>query len=104
RHQYLRFEGLEYTDADIADFEKRLGKIYGRGDADGAHGCSRTKCVTSRAWRRLFEVQGPLVHELILEFFSTFKFGEAVLDLDTTRALQFQLGGARRRMSWRGSS
>nr|GEV06317.1 putative reverse transcriptase domain-containing protein [Tanacetum cinerariifolium] len=27
----LRFEGLEYTDADIADFEKRLGKIYGRG-------------------------------------------------------------------------
>ncbi|GJU54179.1 hypothetical protein Tco_1227893 [Tanacetum coccineum] len=31
RYQYLRFEGLEYTDADIADFEERLGKIYGRG-------------------------------------------------------------------------
>nr|GEV25662.1 hypothetical protein [Tanacetum cinerariifolium] len=28
RHQYLRFEGLEYTDADIADFEMRLGNIY----------------------------------------------------------------------------
>nr|GEU48464.1 hypothetical protein [Tanacetum cinerariifolium] len=26
RHPYLRFEGLEYTDADIADFEERLGK------------------------------------------------------------------------------
>ncbi|GJQ98019.1 hypothetical protein Tco_0009158 [Tanacetum coccineum] len=28
-------------------------------------------------------------------------FGEAVTNLDTTRALQFQLGGARRRISWR---
>ncbi|GKF46582.1 hypothetical protein Tco_0136384, partial [Tanacetum coccineum] len=28
-------------------------------------------------------------------------FREAMLDLDTTRALQFQLGGARRHMSWR---
>ncbi|GJS94312.1 hypothetical protein Tco_0801280 [Tanacetum coccineum] len=31
RHQYLRFEGLEYTDADITDFEERLDKIYYRG-------------------------------------------------------------------------
>ncbi|GJR77204.1 hypothetical protein Tco_0089569 [Tanacetum coccineum] len=30
RHPYLRFEGLEYTDGDIADFKDRLGKIYGR--------------------------------------------------------------------------
>ncbi|GJS60050.1 hypothetical protein Tco_0654834 [Tanacetum coccineum] len=28
RHQYLRYEGLQYTDADIMDFEKRLAKIY----------------------------------------------------------------------------
>ncbi|GKC06968.1 hypothetical protein Tco_0998578 [Tanacetum coccineum] len=56
---------------------------------------------TSRAWRRLFDIRGPLVHELILEFFSTFRFGEAVTDLDTAGALQFQLGGARRRLSWR---
>ncbi|GJR65615.1 hypothetical protein Tco_0011680 [Tanacetum coccineum] len=28
-------------------------------------------------------------------------FGEALLDLDTPGALQFQLGGVRRRMSWR---
>ncbi|GKD28230.1 hypothetical protein Tco_1239008, partial [Tanacetum coccineum] len=46
---------------------------------------------TSQAWRRLFEIRGLLVHELILEFFSTFRFREAVLDLDTTRALHFQL-------------
>ncbi|GJS11484.1 hypothetical protein Tco_0368280 [Tanacetum coccineum] len=56
---------------------------------------------TSRAWRRLFEIRGPLVHELILEFFSTFRFGEVVVDLDTARALLFQLGGVRHHMSWR---
>ncbi|GJV94083.1 hypothetical protein Tco_1541896 [Tanacetum coccineum] len=56
---------------------------------------------TSRAWMRLFDIRGPLVHELILEFFSTFRFGEAVTDLDTLGALQFQLRGARHRLSWR---
>ncbi|GJR15921.1 ribonuclease H-like domain-containing protein [Tanacetum coccineum] len=30
RHQYLRYEGLQYTDADIADFETRLARIYRR--------------------------------------------------------------------------
>ncbi|GJV82910.1 hypothetical protein Tco_1522808, partial [Tanacetum coccineum] len=53
---------------------------------------------TSRAWRRLFEIRGSLVYELILEFFSTFRFGEAVLDLDAAGALQFQLGGVRHRV------
>ncbi|GJR03019.1 hypothetical protein Tco_0526003 [Tanacetum coccineum] len=93
RHQYLRFEGLEYTDTDIADFEERLGKIYDRGGQS---------VFTSRVWRRLFEVEGPLVHELILELFSTFRFGEAVLGLDTVGVLQFQEGGARRRISSEG--
>ncbi|GJX76290.1 hypothetical protein Tco_0323101 [Tanacetum coccineum] len=31
RYKYLRFEGLEYNDSDIMDFEERLGKTYGRG-------------------------------------------------------------------------
>ncbi|GKD59354.1 hypothetical protein Tco_1296863 [Tanacetum coccineum] len=117
RHQYLRYEGLQYIDADIADFETRLDRIYRievhrvqvfdfggfpnliaerlstrmlmeHMDAQGQ------SVFTSRAWRRLFDIRGPLVHELILEFFSTFRFGEVVLDLDTARALQFQLGGA----------
>ncbi|GKC17570.1 hypothetical protein Tco_1014352 [Tanacetum coccineum] len=92
RHQYLRFKGLQYTDTDIADFEERLGRIY---DREGH------SVFTSRSWRRLFEIRGPLVHELILEFLSTFRFGEAVLDLDIAGALQFQLGEVRRRMSWR---
>nr|GEY30838.1 hypothetical protein [Tanacetum cinerariifolium] len=30
RHQYLRFEGLQYTEGDIADYEMRLAKIYMR--------------------------------------------------------------------------
>ncbi|GKA73064.1 hypothetical protein Tco_0779280, partial [Tanacetum coccineum] len=93
RHQYL--EGLEYTDADITDFEDRLGKIYGREIHRGQ------SVFTSRAWKRLFEIRGSLVHELILEFFSTFRFGEAIRDLDTARALQFQLGRIKRRMSLR---
>ncbi|GKB56342.1 hypothetical protein Tco_0912528 [Tanacetum coccineum] len=30
RHQYLRYEGLQYKDADILDFESRLTRIYRR--------------------------------------------------------------------------
>ncbi|GJU56563.1 hypothetical protein Tco_1230277 [Tanacetum coccineum] len=124
RHRFLRYDGVRYSDADIADFEGRLARIYRREvhrvpvfDFGGlpdmmAEGLSvrmlmehkddqRVSLFTSRAWRRLFDIRGPLVHELILEFCSTFRFGQAILDLDTSGALQFQLGGAKRRMSWR---
>ncbi|GJV93315.1 hypothetical protein Tco_1541128 [Tanacetum coccineum] len=120
RHQYLRFEGLQYIEGNIVDFEMRLAKIYRRevqvfdfrgipdliveglssrmlmehSDAQG-HGV-----FTSRAWRQLFDIRGLLVRELILEFFSTFRFEKAVLDLDTAGALHFLLGRARRRLSW----
>ncbi|GKE10894.1 hypothetical protein Tco_1414445 [Tanacetum coccineum] len=109
-HQYLRYEGLQYSDADIVDFKARLTRIYKRelhrvhvfyfgGLSDlmtkglsarmlmehmDAQGVS---LFTSRAWRRLFNIRDPLVHELILEFFSTFRFGKAILDLDTPGAL-----------------
>ncbi|GKD48146.1 hypothetical protein Tco_1277122 [Tanacetum coccineum] len=56
---------------------------------------------TSRALRRLFDIRGLLVHKFILDFFSTFRFGEAILDLNTPGALQLQLRGARRCLSWR---
>ncbi|GKE92089.1 hypothetical protein Tco_1573184, partial [Tanacetum coccineum] len=95
RHQYLRFKGLEYTDADITDFEDRFGRIYGRGIHWGH------SVFTNHAWRRLFEARGPLVFELIMEFFSTFRFSEAIADIDVAGTLQFQLDGAKRRMSWR---
>ncbi|GJY11818.1 hypothetical protein Tco_0381127 [Tanacetum coccineum] len=97
RHRYLRFEGFEYTDANITDLEERLGRIYGREirrvyvfDFRGLtelmdEGLSGRMLMehrdaqghdvfTSRAWRRLFEIRSPLVHELILEFFSTFRY------------------------------
>ncbi|GKE27794.1 hypothetical protein Tco_1443178, partial [Tanacetum coccineum] len=84
RHQYLRFEGLQYTDADIVDFETRLGL---RGRMLMEHRDAQGQSVfTRRAWRRLFEIRGPLVHELILEFFSTLRFEEGLLDLDIVGA------------------
>ncbi|GJV18833.1 hypothetical protein Tco_1367853 [Tanacetum coccineum] len=102
-----RFEGLQYIEVDIADFEMSLAKIYRREvhrvqvfDFGGlpdlmAEGLSSRMLMehrdsqgqsvfTSRAWRPLFDIRGLLVHELILEFFSTFRFGEAMLDLDMT--------------------
>ncbi|GJY44315.1 hypothetical protein Tco_0432528 [Tanacetum coccineum] len=41
------------------------------------------------------------IPELILEFLSTLRFGEVLLDLDAPGTIQFQFGRARRRMSWR---
>ncbi|GKE23082.1 hypothetical protein Tco_1434594, partial [Tanacetum coccineum] len=119
RHRFLRYEGLEYLDTDIADFEGRLARIHRREvnrvpvfDFGGfpdlmARGLSGRMLMehrneagvsvfTNRSWRRMLDIRGPLVHELILEFFSTFRFGQAILDLDTLGTLQFQLGGARR--------
>ncbi|GJW89661.1 hypothetical protein Tco_0167214 [Tanacetum coccineum] len=124
RHKFLRYEGLEYSDTDIIDFEARLARIHrrevhrvpvfdfrGLPDLMAEELTARmlmehrddqgVSVFTSRAWRRLFDIRGPLVHELILEFFSTFRFGQAMLDLDTPRTLPFQLGRAKRRMSWR---
>ncbi|GKE02956.1 hypothetical protein Tco_1390939, partial [Tanacetum coccineum] len=124
RHRFLRYEGLEYSDSDIADFDSRLERIHMREvhrvpvfdfgglpdlmfegltarltmkHRDGAG----VSIFSSQAWRRMLDIRGPLVHELILEFFSMFRFGQALLDLDTPGVLQFQLSRARRRMSWR---
>ncbi|GJY49227.1 hypothetical protein Tco_0439183 [Tanacetum coccineum] len=98
RHQYLRYEGLQYRDTDILDFESRLTRIYMRevhrvhvfdfgGLPDlmadrlsgrmlmGHRDAQGVSLFTSRAWKRLFDIRGPLVHELILEFFSTLSLG-----------------------------
>ncbi|GKB98113.1 hypothetical protein Tco_0984250 [Tanacetum coccineum] len=85
RHQYLRYEVLQYTDVDILDFKTRLAWIY---------------------MKEVYRVQvlyfGGLP-DLMAEGLSArmLMFGETILDLDTPGALQFQLGGARRRLSWR---
>ncbi|GKA91007.1 hypothetical protein Tco_0812877, partial [Tanacetum coccineum] len=111
RHRFFRYEGLEYSDADIANFEARLAMIFRREvhrvmvfDFGGlpammAEGLSARMLMehqddqgvslfTSWAWRRLFDIRGLLVHELILEFYSTFRFSQAILDLDTSGTLR----------------
>ncbi|GJR97190.1 hypothetical protein Tco_0269364 [Tanacetum coccineum] len=105
RHKFLRYEGLEYTDADIADFESRLERIYTREihrvhvvDFQGMPEILRdglfarmamehrdeagVVVFTSQAWGRLFGNRGPLVWDLILEFLSMLRFREVLLDLD----------------------
>ncbi|GKA05965.1 hypothetical protein Tco_0685085 [Tanacetum coccineum] len=105
RHPFLKYQGLEYTDADIADFEERLERIYGREihkvqvlDFQGMPELMRdvlfgrmrmehrddagVVIFTSRARGRLVDTRGPLVRELILEFLSTLRFEEVLLDLD----------------------
>ncbi|GKC83166.1 hypothetical protein Tco_1138883 [Tanacetum coccineum] len=76
RYLWLRYEGQEYTNADIVDFKGRLEKIY-----------DRQVMFTSYAWRQLFEIRGPLVHELILEFFSTFRIAEGSLLGESAREI-----------------
>ncbi|GJV49427.1 hypothetical protein Tco_1439639 [Tanacetum coccineum] len=94
RNLFLRYQGLEYTDADIADFEERLERIYNREihrvqlvDFQGMLKLMRdglfarmvmehrddagVVVFTNQSWGRLFDTKGPLVWELILEFLST---------------------------------
>ncbi|GKA47531.1 hypothetical protein Tco_0740414 [Tanacetum coccineum] len=56
---------------------------------------------TSHAWRRLFEVRGPLVKEFILEFLSMCNMSDTEMGLEFADTLCFQLGRVRRRMTWR---
>ncbi|GJZ83087.1 hypothetical protein Tco_0648260 [Tanacetum coccineum] len=79
RHMFLIFEGMEYLDTDIVDFDGRLARIH----REGAQGS-------------VFDSLGVLQ-----DFDGEGLFSQAILDLDTLGTLQFQLGGARRRMSWR---
>ncbi|GJU96169.1 hypothetical protein Tco_1320925 [Tanacetum coccineum] len=75
--------GLEYTDEDITDFEERM-RMEHRDDAD-------VVVFTSQAWGRLFGTRGPLVWELILEFLSTLRFGEVLLNLDAPGTIQEEM-------------
>ncbi|GJS56946.1 hypothetical protein Tco_0651730 [Tanacetum coccineum] len=106
RHPFLRYQGLEYTHADIANFKDSTvmmpGLYYSLVEIGGGYlilgdhwfGSSNRNdagvvVFTSRAWGRLFETRGPLVWELILEFLSTLRFGKVLLDLDAPDTIQF---------------
>ncbi|GJT37778.1 hypothetical protein Tco_0937643 [Tanacetum coccineum] len=73
RHPFLRYQGLEYSDADIADFEERMVMEH--------RNYAGVVVFTSQAWGRLFDTGRSLVWELILEFLSTLRFGEFILAL-----------------------
>ncbi|GJR04775.1 RNA-directed DNA polymerase, eukaryota, reverse transcriptase zinc-binding domain protein [Tanacetum coccineum] len=83
RHIWLRFDAQDYDDRYGVDMTKRLRMEHT--DAQG-------KVVfTSYAWRMLLGIRGPLVREVILEFYSTFFIREGVLDLDAGDTFQLQL-------------
>nr|GEZ70699.1 hypothetical protein [Tanacetum cinerariifolium] len=75
RHLWLRYQGL--TLEMRQDLAERLRILYTRVDGQ--------EIFMSHAWRRLFEIREPLVHEFILEFFSTCKIGSE-MRLDVTDA------------------
>ncbi|GJZ10597.1 hypothetical protein Tco_0545356 [Tanacetum coccineum] len=105
RHAWLRYEGQEYTDEIIYNFKERLDRIFKREvnrvqvldfeeltDEMGKAVTNRLRMdhtnaqghivFTSHAWRRLFKIRGPLVHKLMLKFFSTCRISDTVLELD----------------------
>ncbi|GJV23015.1 hypothetical protein Tco_1375710 [Tanacetum coccineum] len=124
RHQWLRYQVEGYTEDIMHNYEQRLKTIWGR-SVNRVHildfsrlteGMRRTladrlrmvytgdegqELFTSHAWRRLFEIRAPLVREFILEFLSTCWMSDTEMGLDVADTLCFQLGGARRRMTWR---
>ncbi|GJX54662.1 hypothetical protein Tco_0283031 [Tanacetum coccineum] len=86
-------KGLEYTDVDIADFEKMLERIYGRE-------IHRVQDVGFQGMPEL--MRDGLFGMMRMEHHDD--VGVVVftmLDLDAPGTIQFQLGGARRRLSWR---
>ncbi|CAL1389025.1 unnamed protein product [Linum trigynum] len=55
--------------------------------------------VTNRPWRRLLSIRETVYHELVLEFYTTFKHEETEDGADD-EAVKFRLGGAPRSMSY----
>ncbi|GKC03342.1 hypothetical protein Tco_0994952 [Tanacetum coccineum] len=118
-----RYQVEGYTEDIVYDFEQRLDTIFSRqvnrvyvldfvrliAEMRGTladrlrmvyTGDEGRDLFTTHAWRRLFEIRGPLIREFILEFFSTCRMSDTEMGLYVADTLCFQLGGARRRMTW----
>ncbi|GJX30794.1 hypothetical protein Tco_0240649 [Tanacetum coccineum] len=122
RHPWLRYEVEGYTPGIVHSYEQRLETIWSRPvnrvhvlDFEGltpemrqdlavrlrmVYSGEGQQVFVSHAWRRLFGIRGPLVREFILEFLSTCRMSDTEMGLDVADTLCFQLGGARRRMTW----
>ncbi|GKA24909.1 hypothetical protein Tco_0710942 [Tanacetum coccineum] len=96
RHPWLKYEGHEYTDAIIHDYEDMLGWIFGRQALTdqlrmvyiGAEG---QILFTSDAWIQVFKIRRSLVLELMLEFFSTCRISDVVLNIDHADTLSEEI-------------
>ncbi|GKA95973.1 hypothetical protein Tco_0818068 [Tanacetum coccineum] len=89
RHCFLRYEGLEYSNADIVNFKARLARIYRR----------EVHKVQVFNFRGLPDLMAEgLSARMLMEYRDD---QGAILDFDTLVTLQFHLGRARRRISWR---
>ncbi|GKA56061.1 hypothetical protein Tco_0755133 [Tanacetum coccineum] len=86
----LDFDGL--TPEMRQDLAVRLRMVYSK---EGQH------VFVSHAWRRLFRIRAPLVHDFILEFLSTCRMSDTKMGLDVADTLCFHLRDVRRRMTWR---
>nr|GEW86688.1 hypothetical protein [Tanacetum cinerariifolium] len=105
RHLWLHYQVEGYTEEIVHDFEQRMETIFGRQvnrvhilDFEGLNlemrqdFAVRLRMVYTRgdgqlvfaghAWRRLFRIRAPLVHEFILEFLSTCQMSDIEMGLD----------------------
>ncbi|GKB65359.1 hypothetical protein Tco_0921545 [Tanacetum coccineum] len=105
RHPWLRYQVEGYTEDIVHNYEQRLETIWGRSvnqvhvlDFDDLTPDMRQDLAVrlrmvytrgdeqlafvSHAWRRLFEIQAPLVREFILEFLSTCMMSDTEMGLD----------------------
>ncbi|GJS70211.1 hypothetical protein Tco_0703052 [Tanacetum coccineum] len=85
-------DGSHTKVAEAKDLAVRLRMVYSR---------EGQQVFVSHAWRRLFGIRAPLVHEFILEFLNTCRMSDTEMGLDVADTLCFQLGGVRRRVTWR---
>ncbi|GJS82932.1 hypothetical protein Tco_0749473 [Tanacetum coccineum] len=59
------------------------------------------RTFTSQAWNRLFRIQEPVIRVYVLEFLSSFKFRDHVIELDIVDTIVFQLEEVKRSMNMR---
>ncbi|GJS23404.1 hypothetical protein Tco_0452036 [Tanacetum coccineum] len=104
RHLWLRYQVEGYTEEIVYDFEQRLETIFGRQvnrvhilDFEGLTPDMRHDLVERM---RVVYIRDDGQEEFILEFFDTCRIGDE-MGLDVAGTLFFQMGGARRSMTWR---
>ncbi|GJU89469.1 hypothetical protein Tco_1301892, partial [Tanacetum coccineum] len=103
RHPWLRYKVEGYTPAIIHSYEQRLETIWSR-PVNRVHVldfAGLTPEMRQDLAMRLRMVYTGEQGQFILEFLSTCRMSDTIMDLDTADTLCFQLGGFRRRITWR---